>query len=150
MQQENARDLGWLKILVSALNTGNVTLEQAIAYLGEDAGIDPLNPTHHLVTPWSKHIKSARVYPLGHIAIPVAIDIEFAQGSTPQLASLQALFGDFKRAPRNPGDFYSGDKFVHFHRPGMSPMRVRIFAELSSSNRLFVVKLHVDAEKASS
>ncbi len=146
MQQENAQDLRWLKVLVLALNTGKVTLEQAIAYLGEDAGADPLNPTHRLVTPRSKHFKSAKVYPLKHIDIPVAINIEFAQGSTPKLTSMQELLGNFKPVPRNPDDFHSGEKVGLFYRPGKSPMMVRLFAELSKPDKLLVVKLHVDAE----
>lgn len=41
MQQENSQDVRWLKILVLALNSGKVTFEQTISYLGEDAGVDP-------------------------------------------------------------------------------------------------------------
>jgi len=147
MQQEDAQDMRWLKVMVLALNTGKVTLEQAIAYLGKDAGTDPLSPAHHLVTPWSKHIKSVTVYPLDHIDIPVAIEIEFAQDSTPELTTMQELLGIFKPMPRNPDDFHSGAKVCLFYRPGKSPKTVRLFAELSKSNKLLVIKLHVDAEE---
>jgi len=147
MHQEDAHDLQWVKVLVLALNTGRVTLEQTVAFLGERAVTDPRSPTRYLVEPWSMHIKSVTVYPLLHINVPVAVDIEFKAESTPELSSLQGLFGDFRQIPFSTDDFHGMKLVLAYYRPENAPMQGRIFAGLSRSNEHLVVKLRVDAEK---
>lgn len=147
MHQESAQDLQWVKVLVRGLNTGRVTLEQTIAFMGTKVGTDPGGSARHVVKPWSTHIHSAMVYPLLHINVPVAVDIEFKPGSMPELSSLQKLFGDFRRV-RPMTDVFPGRKNVlAYYRPENAPMDGRILAELSRPNELLIVKLHVDAEK---
>ena len=147
MHQESVQDLQWVKVLVLALNAGGVTIEQTIAFLGEKVGTDPWDSTRQLVKPWSIHIQSATVYPLLHIDVPVAVNIEFKPGSTPELTSLQELFGEFRRVRFRTDDF-SGRKYVlAYYRPEKAPMNGRILAALLRSNEQLVVRLKVDAEK---
>ena len=146
MHQEGAHDLKWVKVLVLALNTGRVTLEQTIAFLGKKAGTDPWKSTRHLVKPWSMHIKSVMVYPLLHINVPVAVDIEFRPDSTPELSSLQELFGDFRQIRFRTDDFHGMQYVLAYYRPENASMNGRILAGLSRSNEQLVVKLRVDAE----
>lgn len=137
-------DLDWVNQLVNALATGTFTREQAIAFLGEDAGPDPSHEKGRLVRPRSKLLASASVYPLEHIGTPVAIDVVFAPGSAPTLDRLAARLGPFAPMPRAPDDFTSGDKLAHYVERAGSKTSVRVFAELDRESK-HVAKLFFDA-----
>ena len=144
MSTTHAHDLDWLDQLVKDLSTGTMTREQAIAFLGDDAGQDSSRQGARLVRPRSKTLASASVYPLDHIGTPVAIEIAFAPDEMPTLDALAAKLGPFRPMPRAPDDFTSGDKLACYVERADTKTTVRIFAEQDRASKR-IAKLSLDA-----
>jgi len=144
MSTTDTHDLDWLDGLVKGLATGTMTREQAIAFLGDDAGPDSSRQGGRLVRPRSKSLASASVYPLDHIGTPVAVEIAFAPDAMPTLDALAAKLGPFRPMPRAPDDFRSGDKFACYVERADTKTTVRIFAEQDRTSKR-IAKLFVDA-----
>jgi len=138
-----ADDLAWLSRLVDALASGS-SREEMVELLGEDISERP-DSRRRKIRPGSPMLASAEVYPLAHIGIDVAVNLDFHQESAPQLELLESLFGTFHRKPRPP-DKFGGPERAHYHEVDGSSLRVRILAELASEEDSRVLHLRLDAE----
>jgi hypothetical protein len=140
----DAGDLAWLGELARVLASRPVTRDEVIAYLGRDDGPSPNDSRRRRVRPHSAHLAMVEVYPLAHIQIDVALDIEFQASSRPARSAMEQALGALRSMPRSPDDFSSGEKLAHYVNGTYATARV--FVELDRKDPSRVAKVHVDAD----
>ncbi len=137
-------DVGWLAELVHTLANVAVSRAELVAFLGEPAGSDMWDEKRELVRPLSPLIESAVVYPLSHIGIDVAVDLQFQEGSALLRESVERALGELRAMPRAPDDFSSGPKLA-YRREGAHGT-ARVFVELHPSDETRVRSIHLDVD----
>ncbi|HEY1954727.1 MAG TPA: hypothetical protein VGH28_03930 [Polyangiaceae bacterium] len=141
-----ADDLAWIRALVKGLGDGTLTRARAVSALGDDGGADPTHEGGRIVRPRNRTIASALVYPLPHIATPVAIELDFARGAEPSLDAIARSVGELRPLPRAPDDFSSGERLARYVDRDDTKITVRVIAELDRESKR-VAKLFVDASR---
>jgi len=140
MRRPALTDLAWLDRLVAMLHTRTTRKEDLAVFFGIDpAGV--ASDGWSTVTRYG--LVRVRIFDLPHIAVDVALEAEFADGSRPRLADLEARLGSPRPMPRRPDDFSGGDQVAFYPPSGSSPAFVRVFAELERGTST-VARLHID------
>lgn len=140
MSQPAAIHLAWLDKVVAMLHTKTTRKETTAAFF-------EVNLAKASSEGWIAASKfglaKVRIYDLLHVAIDIAVDLVFEDGSRPRLGEFEARLGNSHFMPRAPDDFSIGAKVAFFLQGENSPAFVRIFAELDKDESK-VVKLQVD------
>ena len=140
MPRPATTDLAWLDRVVAMLHTRTTRKEDLAAFFG----IDPAGVASDGWSAVNRYgLVRVRVFDLPHIAVDVALEAEFADGSRPRLADLEARLGSPRPMPRRPDDFSGGDQVAFSPPGGSSPVSVRVFAELERGTST-VARLHID------
>jgi hypothetical protein len=143
MVQKNPSDFAWLTHLVATLSDKPASREHVIAFLGQDGGADSSSAGKRRVTPRSQYLTNVSVYPLAHVKIEVAVDMEFAKDQ-PSRSVLQSALGPLQSMPKKPDAVGSGPSFAYYKKGAHGT--VRVFIEFDPKNDQKAVKLHVDVD----
>lgn len=141
---ESPNDLAWLAELVRVAADEPISRAQVVDYLGQPTGVDSFNPSRQLVRAHSPFLAKVTIYPLPHIRIDLAVDLEFAEGSRPGRSAMASALGPLAPMARAPDDFHSGQKLSLYRRGKHGTARV--FVELDPKNDTQVRSVHVDVD----
>jgi hypothetical protein len=131
MPRPAAVDLAWLDRVVEMLQTSTTTRDTLAAFFGvtpADASPDGWSVTGRY------GLARVRIYDLAHVAIDIAVEAVFRDGSRPRLAELEARLGRSRTMQRRPDDFSSGRQVAFYPQSGRSRAFVRVFAELAKDD----------------
>jgi hypothetical protein len=140
MPRPATTDLAWLDRVVAMLHTSTTRKEDLAAFFG----IDPAGVASDGWSTVNRYgLVRVRIFDLPHIAVDIALEAEFADGSRPRPADLEARLGSSRPMPRRPDDFSGGDQVAFYPPRGSSPASVRVFAELERGTST-VARLQID------
>lgn len=133
-------NLDWLDQVVVMLQKNTTRKEDLASFFG----INLANaPSDRCSTIYKYGLVKVKIYDLQHVAIDIAVDVVFEDGSRPHLAELERRLGNSHLVPRAPDDFSSGNRAALYPQSGKSPVFVRVFAELEK-DKSTVIKLQID------
>lgn len=127
MSEPVATDLAWLDRVVALLHD-RATTEATLAGF---FGVDRAAASDGWTTASRYGLAGVRILDLSHVAIDVAVEVVFAEGSRPRLADVEARLGRGRAMPRRPDDLAGGSQVAFYPERRGSAAQVRVFATLA-------------------